>query len=233
MVASTTHAPSSQSPGQYRCADHRRRASTRNDDDLHPIGCEPLGIQAQRILPQPRAAVDGGTHADEKTRSRGGRRQGESRGGASPKGTEDTGMSRTYRDPNREPCRLAPLEAFSDELAENGLAARVQPHHQPRCGRESTTVSAVFASRCCGYREPPTAAELYDAMRRSDPTDRERTVLTAWVIGSRRAGLAARLDRASLQLADAGARDRHQRLPVLATHPKPEHGRARTHTGAA
>ena len=44
-------------------------------------------------------------------------------------------MSRTYRDPNREPCRLAPLEAFSDELAENGLAARVQPHHQPRCGR--------------------------------------------------------------------------------------------------
>ncbi len=91
-------------------------------------------------------------------------------------------MSRIYRNPNHAPCRLAPLEAFSDELAEDGLSARVQPQRRPKCGRESTTVSAVFASRCCRYRAPPTAAELYDAMRRSRPTDRDRTVLTAWVL---------------------------------------------------
>ena len=97
-------------------------------------------------------------------------------------GTTIAGMSRTYRNPNHAPCRLAPLEAFSDELAENGLAVQVQPHHQPECGRESTTVNAVVASRCCGYRQPPTAAELYDAMRRSSTTDRDRTVLTAWVM---------------------------------------------------
>ena len=90
--------------------------------------------------------------------------------------------ARHYRDPNHAPCRLAPLEAFSDELAGNGLVARVQPRQQPMCGRESTTVSAVFAPRCCGYREPPTAAELYDAMPRSSTTDRDRTVLTAWVM---------------------------------------------------
>lgn len=101
---------------------------------------------------------------------------------AAPGATTITGMSKTCTDPNHAPCRLAPLETFSDELAENGMAVRVQPHQEPKCGRESTTVSAVFASRCCGYREPPTAAELYDAMRRSSPTDRDRTVLTAWVI---------------------------------------------------
>ena len=63
--------------------------------------------------------------------------------------TARAAMSRTYRNPNHAPCRLAPLETFGNELAENGLAVRVQPHHEPKCGRESTTVSAVFASRCC------------------------------------------------------------------------------------
>lgn len=85
-------------------------------------------------------------------------------------------------DPNWRPCRVAPLEAFDDEIAEDGLAARVQPDYLPETGRESTTVRAVFASRCCGYVNPPTAGELYDAMRRDDPNERDRQVLDAWVI---------------------------------------------------
>ena len=86
------------------------------------------------------------------------------------------------RHPNNAPCSLGPPEAFSNELAPDGLAAEVQPHHAPRTGRHSSTVTGVFASRCCGYRDPPTAAELHDAMRRSTPTERDRTVLTAWVV---------------------------------------------------
>lgn len=42
--------------------------------------------------------------------------------------TTITGMDRTYRSPNHAPCRLAPLEAFSDELAENGLEPRGCSH---------------------------------------------------------------------------------------------------------
>ena len=35
--------------------------------------------------------------------------------------------------PNWLPCQVAPLEAFNDELAEDGLAAIVQPDYAP-CG---------------------------------------------------------------------------------------------------
>ena len=84
--------------------------------------------------------------------------------------------------PNWLPCQVAPLEAFNDELAEDGLAAIVQPDYAPRTGRKSTTVETVFASRCCGYANAPTATELYDAMRTEEPTEREREVLCAWVI---------------------------------------------------
>ena len=85
-------------------------------------------------------------------------------------------------DPNWRPCEVAPLEAFDDELAQDGLAAQVQPDYLPETGRGSSTVRAVFASRCCGYVNPPTAEELYDAMRRDDPNERDRQVLAAWVI---------------------------------------------------
>ena len=86
------------------------------------------------------------------------------------------------RHPNNTPCTLGPPEAFSNELAPDGLTAKVQPDHETRTGRESSTVTAVFASRCCGYRQPPTTAELYDAMRRTRPTERDKVVLTAWVV---------------------------------------------------
>ena len=34
-------------------------------------------------------------------------------------------------DPNQEPCRLAPLEAFSNELAPKDLRRRRQPEREP------------------------------------------------------------------------------------------------------
>ena len=84
-------------------------------------------------------------------------------------------------DPNRRPCELAPIEAFSDDVAPDGRAAWLYGGDEPDLGRNSSTVRFVFASRCCGYRNPPTAGELYDAMRRTRPTERDKTVLTAWM----------------------------------------------------
>ena len=86
------------------------------------------------------------------------------------------------RDPNHRPCRVAPLEAFSDELAPDGLAEWVQPHHTRTTGRESSTTRIVLLSNCAGYKDPPTADELYDAMRRTTPTKRDLEVMRAWVV---------------------------------------------------
>lgn len=87
-----------------------------------------------------------------------------------------------FDDPNWFPCEVAPLEAFSDELAEDGLGAWAQPEFVVETGRESSTVNLVFMSRCCGYQDPPTAGELYEAMRRDKPTERDLQILRAWIV---------------------------------------------------
>ena len=86
-------------------------------------------------------------------------------------------------DPNREPCRLAPPEAFRNELAPTELRRRLQPEREPnQIEARSETVSRVFASRCAGDVKPPTAAELYHAMRQEEPNEREQSVLCSWVM---------------------------------------------------
>ena len=86
-------------------------------------------------------------------------------------------------DPNQEPCRLAPLEAFSNELAPKELRQQLLPEREPNqievC---SETVSRVFASRCAGDVKPATAAELYHAMQQKEPNEREDSVLCSWVM---------------------------------------------------
>ena len=132
------------------------------------------------------------------------------------------------RHPNRRPCRLAPLEAFSNELAERGLAEQVQPGHDRRTGPESSTVTAVFQSRCCGYRQPPTATELHTAMRRREPTERDRTVLAAWVVeATERDWLLAWTEQAyswrmlarAVHLTEAACWERIRNLNMRATKP--------------
>ena len=85
-------------------------------------------------------------------------------------------------DPNDRPCELAPLEAFRDTLAPPGAWKTMKPWlTDDDLGPNSYTVQAVFASGCSGYREPPTAPELYRAMRRT-PSRRDVRVLRAWII---------------------------------------------------
>ena len=77
---------------------------------------------------------------------------------------------------------MAPLHAFSDEIAPDGLADWVQPHHLRRTGHESSTMHSVLLSNCAGYKNPPRGEELYDAMRRPTPTKRDLEVMRAWVV---------------------------------------------------
>ena len=128
------------------------------------------------------------------------------------------------RDPNHRPCRVAPLEAFSDELAPDGLAGWVQPYHLPATGRESSMMRAVFLSNCAGYKRPPRHGELYEAMRRTVPTARDLEVMRTWVVEATERQWFL-LDRAGLQLADARPRGRPHGLALLGTHPTAEHVR--------
>lgn len=41
---------------------------------------------------------------------------------------------------------------------------------------------AVLLSNCAGYKNPPQGEELYDAMRRTAPTERDLHVMQAWVV---------------------------------------------------
>ncbi len=62
-------------------------------------------------------------------------------------------------DPNREPCRLAAPEAFSNERAPAELRRRLQPDRPAdRIETRSETVARVFAAQCAGDVQPPTAA---------------------------------------------------------------------------
>ena len=84
-----------------------------------------------------------------------------------------------------KPCRLGPAEAFSDELAPERLYRRLHPADAaPRRGRRSPAVARVFASRCAGYPNPPTASEMYDAMRAGEPDPRQIEVIGAWLINA-------------------------------------------------
>ena len=105
--------------------------------------------------------------------------------GRGKQGTQSRATIRAMliNDPNQEPCRLAPPEAFRNELAPTELRRRLQPEREPnQIEARSETVSRVFASRCAGDVKPPTAAELYHAMRQEEPNEREQSVLCSWVM---------------------------------------------------
>ena len=70
---------------------------------------------------------------------------------------------------------LAPPDAFSDAYAPE------TPEDGGRRGRESRTVEGILGGGCCGWCEPPDAAELYDAMRTDQPTKRQMAVAGALI----------------------------------------------------
>lgn len=77
--------------------------------------------------------------------------------------------------------RLMPAEAFDDESATDAdLHRLVRNADAAATGPHSAAVASRMAGSCAGYREPPTASELYDAIRAERHTSRQRTLLRMW-----------------------------------------------------
>ena len=77
--------------------------------------------------------------------------------------------------------RLMAADAFDDESATDADLDRLVPNADPAAtGPRSRAVASRMASSCAGYRERPTASELYDAIRAERHTTRQRTLLRMW-----------------------------------------------------
>ena len=84
-------------------------------------------------------------------------------------------------DPNHRPCQLAAPDAFSNELADDRLTGRRNRENPNAIRERSKTVEMVFASRCAGCPDPPTAEELFHALRADEPNARQLVVMASWV----------------------------------------------------
>lgn len=74
-------------------------------------------------------------------------------------------------------AELEPPDAFSDEYATRRLLAQIRPDADPEAtGPGSRTVRGLLCGACAGWGKPPTSAELYDAMRAENPTDRQLAI---------------------------------------------------------
>ena len=82
---------------------------------------------------------------------------------------------------NWEHDRLMPAEAFDDESATDADLYRLVHDPEPAAtGPRSRTVASRMASSGAGCAQPPTARELYDAIRAERPTSRQKSLLGLW-----------------------------------------------------
>ena len=95
------------------------------------------------------------------------------------------GLRISYGDPwETEPCDLLPPEAFhgpgESPTDRRSLRERLGVD-EAATGPNSEAVRSRFASCTAGWPRPPTAAELYDAIRAERPSDRQHVVVDAWL----------------------------------------------------
>ena len=77
-------------------------------------------------------------------------------------------------------CDLLPPQAFPDAVPterERGFFRSVPSDVDPR---HSPTVWHRVASSCCGWVDPPTPPEFYDAVRTLTPTPRQQDIVRMW-----------------------------------------------------
>ena len=87
-----------------------------------------------------------------------------------------------YGSPDSAPCELAPSELFSDEPPSQRLRELTGDLGPGRTGRQSRTVEGRFLSSCAGWKVPPAAEDLYDAIRSESPSKRQEAVLRTWLL---------------------------------------------------
>lgn len=83
-----------------------------------------------------------------------------------------------------EPCALLPPQAFvdSDTPPPDRELRRRWGAGDEETGPHSRAVTWRFFSSCAGWGVPPTAMELYAAIRAAAPTPRQRTVVSTWLL---------------------------------------------------
>ena len=85
----------------------------------------------------------------------------------------------------RHDLTVLPPDRFLDEpMSEQDKREVLGPWYEAsvQAGpRNSGTVTGRFGQVCCGWPKPPTAAELYDAVRARNPTERQQAVFTTWL----------------------------------------------------
>lgn len=88
----------------------------------------------------------------------------------------------------RADITVLPPERFSDEPMPEPQKRRLRRGWYERAKkagpRNSPIVGGRFAQVCCGWAEPATADELYNAIRAAKPTARERAVFSTWLCES-------------------------------------------------
>ena len=88
----------------------------------------------------------------------------------------------------RTDITVLPPGRFSDEPMPEARRRRLRGSWYERARdagpRNSPIVEGRFAQVCCGWREPPTAGELYEAVHAEAPTARQRAVFTTWLYES-------------------------------------------------
>ena len=78
-------------------------------------------------------------------------------------------------------CKLKPPEAFSDEPAPPEALRSLCPGLDPALtGRRSHAVQWRIARSCCGWGQPPTTEEFYDAFHTDTPDRRQKSIIYMW-----------------------------------------------------
>ena len=77
---------------------------------------------------------------------------------------------------------LAPIDAFPDEYSTADDLAAIRLDADPNAtGPNSQAIRGLLGGACAGWRVGPTSAELYDALRADQPTNRQRSIATVLV----------------------------------------------------
>jgi len=93
--------------------------------------------------------------------------------------------------------KLLPASYFSDDIAPlhlfrkyamrytvllkpNGLPPLESVTSPEEAGRRCYAISACIASKACGWPDPPTTSEVYDAIRATEPTPRQFAIVQMW-----------------------------------------------------
>ena len=120
---------------------------------------------------------------------------------------------------------VLPPDRFSDDAMPEDRAERLLGRWYARSReagpRNSVTVTGRFGQVCCGWQQPPTAAELYDAIR-ATPVETTESRIHDVAVRMRRMGTTGRLGRRRVHTEATGHGNVSPRMGNRTDKPVPE-----------